>query len=93
MPQNAESTTTANAIPNEHNDPGLTQGPFWAVLKKLSIDDFKNTGQIPCARNSILSGIGGGALFGIMRLLHSGNVAFATQTALGSCCLIGVGAW
>ena len=37
MPQNAESTTTANTIPNEHNDSGLTQSSFWTVLKVRSL--------------------------------------------------------
>ncbi|CAG8461376.1 8446_t:CDS:2 [Ambispora leptoticha] len=42
--------TTTNTKPNE----AVT------VLKNLTLEDFKNIGKIPCARNSLLYGIGSG---------------------------------
>ncbi|KAG2174794.1 hypothetical protein INT43_005856 [Umbelopsis isabellina] len=74
------------------NEPSLSE-----ALKTVKIEDLKNVPQIPCARNSLLYGIGmyiirekhcGGAGFGAIRFLAKRSVPSAANWAVGSFCLI-----
>ncbi|GAB5586330.1 hypothetical protein Unana1_01230 [Umbelopsis nana] len=65
------------------NEPSITE-----ALKTVKIEDLKNVPQIPCARNSLLYGIGGGAGFGAIRFLTRRSVPSAANWAVGSFCAI-----
>ncbi|KAI8581392.1 hypothetical protein K450DRAFT_232836 [Umbelopsis ramanniana AG] len=65
------------------NEPSIKE-----ALKTVKIEDLKNIPQIPCARNSLLYGIGGGAGFGAIRFLARRSVPSAANWAVGSFCAI-----
>ncbi|CAM0140251.1 hypothetical protein VKS41_005940 [Umbelopsis sp. WA50703] len=67
------------------NEPSLSE-----ALKTVKIEDLKSVPQIPCARNSLLYGIGGGAGFGAIRFLAKRSVPSAANWAVGSFCLISI---
>ncbi|KAH0832079.1 hypothetical protein J3R83DRAFT_12987 [Lanmaoa asiatica] len=49
----------------------------WIAFKRISVvDDFQRLGEMPCARNSLLSGIASGAGVGFIRAMSAsmGNV-------------------
>ncbi|KDQ62623.1 hypothetical protein JAAARDRAFT_203715 [Jaapia argillacea MUCL 33604] len=74
-----------------------TTGSYWTDLKeavkRVSIfDDFQRIGEIPCARNSLLSGIASGAGIGVIRGMNTGLFA-ACNWAVGTFVIISIGTW
>ncbi|OCF41376.1 hypothetical protein I317_04767 [Kwoniella heveanensis CBS 569] len=56
-------------------------------------EDFENIGKIPCARNSLLYGIAGGAGIGAVRFLGSRRPWVAANWAVGSFIAIAAFQW
>ncbi|KAI0373672.1 hypothetical protein BV20DRAFT_1049620 [Pilatotrama ljubarskyi] len=74
-----------------------TTGSYWGDLKeafkRISVrDDLSHINEIPCARNSLLSGIASGVGIGIIRGM-SASVFVASNWAVGSFMLISLGTW
>ncbi|KAH7927778.1 hypothetical protein BV22DRAFT_1006240 [Leucogyrophana mollusca] len=68
-----------------------TTGNYWQ--DRVSIfDDFQRIGEIPCARNSLLSGIASGAGVGVIRAMSAGPFV-ASNWAVGTFMLISLGTW
>ncbi|KAK7690293.1 hypothetical protein QCA50_006950 [Cerrena zonata] len=73
-----------------------TTGSYWGDLKeafkRVSFDDFNKIGEIPCARNSLLSGIASGVGIGAVRAMSTSAFA-ASNWALGTFVVISLGTW
>ncbi|KAH9851700.1 hypothetical protein C2E23DRAFT_828776 [Lenzites betulinus] len=74
-----------------------TTGSYWTDLqeavKRISVrDDLARINEIPCARNSLLSGIASGVGIGVIRGM-SASVFVASNWAVGSFMLISLGTW
>ncbi|KAI0269794.1 hypothetical protein BC834DRAFT_863393 [Gloeopeniophorella convolvens] len=74
-----------------------TTGQYWAdvreAFKRLSpSEDLQRVGEIPCARNSLLSGIASGVGVGVIRGL-SVSVFAASNWAVGTFMLVSLGTW
>ncbi|EED79427.1 predicted protein [Postia placenta Mad-698-R] len=65
-----------------------TTGSYWSDVKEA----IKKIGEIPCARNSLLSGIASGAGVGVIRGMSAGPF-WASQWAVGTFVLISMGTW
>ncbi|KAI9164433.1 hypothetical protein H9P43_008284 [Blastocladiella emersonii ATCC 22665] len=63
------------------------------IVKKLTVDDFKNVGQYPCARSSLLYGIGTGFGAGVLRFAYKGQVLSASNYAVASFCAVSLVSW
>ncbi|KAF8842193.1 hypothetical protein BDN67DRAFT_926893 [Paxillus ammoniavirescens] len=68
-----------------------TTGDYWQDRISI-VDDFQRIGEIPCARNSLLSGIASGAGVGVIRAM-SANPFVASNWAVGTFMLISLGTW
>jgi len=74
-----------------------TTGSFWQdareAFKRISIaDDFQRLGEIPCARNSLMSGIASGVGVGVIRIMSAG-VLVGSHWAVGTFMLVSLGTW
>jgi len=74
-----------------------TTGNYWSdvreAFKRLSPrEDLERIGEIPCARNSLLSGIASGVGIGVVRGLSVGPFA-ASNWAMGTFMLVSLGTW
>jgi len=74
-----------------------TTGSYWGdvkeAVKRISFwDDLQKIGGIPCARNSLLSGIASGAGIGVIRGMSVGPFV-ACNWAVGTFTLISLGTW
>ncbi|RDX53558.1 hypothetical protein OH76DRAFT_1399481 [Lentinus brumalis] len=73
-----------------------TTGSRWGDLKeafkRISSDDLNKINEIPCARNSLLSGIASGVGIGVIRGLSS-SAFVASNWAMGTFVLISLGSW
>ncbi|KAF8258213.1 hypothetical protein EI94DRAFT_1623915 [Lactarius quietus] len=65
-----------------------TTGNYWSDVREA----FKRIGEIPCARNSLLSGIASGVGIGVVRGLSVGPFA-ASNWAMGTFMLVSLGTW
>ncbi|ORX37741.1 hypothetical protein BD324DRAFT_623102 [Kockovaella imperatae] len=77
---------------------GSRSGSSWSevgqALKTIRpVEDLKNVGSIPCGRDSLLYGIGGGVGIGCLRYLSSSNPRVAGNWAVGSFMLIAIYQW
>ncbi|WWD17977.1 hypothetical protein CI109_102423 [Kwoniella shandongensis] len=67
---------------------------FRAAMGRIRVvEDLENIGKIPCARNSLLYGIAGGAGVGAVRFLGSRRPWLAANWAVGSFIAIAVFQW
>ncbi|KAF2459388.1 hypothetical protein BDY21DRAFT_362135 [Lineolata rhizophorae] len=57
----------------------------WAVVRRLSWEDFKNVGRLPCARDAFLTGIGGA--------FAAGGAALVLKKPLWNSCNWAVGTY
>jgi len=65
----------------------------WVAFKRISIvDDFQRLGEVPCARNSLLSGIASGAGVGFIRAMNT-TPFVASNWAVGTFMVISLGTW
>ncbi|RPD62670.1 hypothetical protein L226DRAFT_532338 [Lentinus tigrinus ALCF2SS1-7] len=73
-----------------------TTGSRWGdvkeAFKRISSDDMNRINEIPCARNSLLSGIASGVGIGVIRGMSS-SVFVASNWAMGTFVLISLGSW
>ncbi|KAI0763589.1 hypothetical protein BD413DRAFT_581528 [Trametes elegans] len=74
-----------------------TTGNYWTdvkeAVKRISVrDDLSHINEIPCARNSLLSGIASGVGVGIIRGMST-SVFAASNWAVGTFMLISLGTW
>ncbi|OJA17226.1 hypothetical protein AZE42_00209 [Rhizopogon vesiculosus] len=74
-----------------------TTGHFWQdareAFKRISIaDDFQRLGEIPCARNSLMSGIASGVGVGVIRIMSAGFLV-GSHWAVGTFMLVSLGTW
>ncbi|CAO3630000.1 unnamed protein product [Cunninghamella blakesleeana] len=60
------------------------------ALKTVKVEDFKDIGKIPCARNSLLYGIGAAFGLGAIRFILKRSVPSAANWAVGSFCGVSV---
>ncbi|KAI0283936.1 hypothetical protein BGY98DRAFT_911224 [Russula aff. rugulosa BPL654] len=65
-----------------------TTGNYWADVREA----FKHIGEVPCARNSLLSGIASGVGVGVIRGL-SVHPLSASHWAVGTFMLVSLGTW
>ncbi|KAI9592794.1 hypothetical protein BDF19DRAFT_450132 [Syncephalis fuscata] len=54
---------------------------------------MRNIGKVPCARDSLLYGIGGGIAVGAGRFITSRKALTASNWAVGAFALISIGCW
>ncbi|ORZ38250.1 hypothetical protein BCR44DRAFT_34060 [Catenaria anguillulae PL171] len=92
-PTPADINTTSTSAPTPTPYPADANPGIWGVLKGLTTDDFKNIGQVPCARNSFLYGIGSGVGAGALRFAFKGHVLSASNWAVATFCLVSAGSW
>lgn len=72
---------------------GSYVGDMREAVKRISVwDDLQKIGDVPCARNSLLSGIASGAGIGVIRGMNAGPLV-ASNWAVGSFVLISLGTW
>ncbi|KAI0344430.1 hypothetical protein BDW22DRAFT_1354456 [Trametopsis cervina] len=73
---------------------GTLSGDVKEAVKRLSLDDFQHLGEIPCARNSLMSGIASGVGVGVIRSLTlRANRIGAFHWAFGTFTAISIGTW
>ncbi|KAI9217305.1 hypothetical protein BC828DRAFT_391510 [Blastocladiella britannica] len=65
----------------------------WDVIKSINLDDMKNIGQVPCARNSLLYGMGSGFGAGVLRFAYQGRVLSASNYAVAAFCSVSIISW
>ncbi|KAI0251969.1 hypothetical protein BJV78DRAFT_1125294 [Lactifluus subvellereus] len=65
-----------------------TTGNYWGDVREA----FKRIGEVPCARNSLLSGIASGVGVGVIRGLSVHPFA-ASNWAVGTFVLVSLGTW
>ncbi|KAF7980018.1 hypothetical protein HWV62_40132 [Athelia sp. TMB] len=61
---------------------------LWVAFTRVKEDDLSTIERIPCARNSLMSGIATGAGVGVIRALSA-----TCNWAVGSFMLVGAGTW
>ncbi|KAH9948894.1 hypothetical protein B0H21DRAFT_207582 [Amylocystis lapponica] len=72
---------------------GSYTGDVKEAVKRISVwDDLQKINEIPCARNSLLSGIASGAGIGVIRGMSAGPL-IASNWAVGTFMLISLGTW
>ncbi|KAI4864086.1 hypothetical protein F4820DRAFT_449397 [Hypoxylon rubiginosum] len=70
------------------SQPSITEG-----IQSIKPDDFLNVHQIPCARQSLLTGIGAGAAVGMGRFVAGGRIPKATNWAFWSFFIGSIAQW
>jgi len=66
---------------------------LWIASKRISVvDDFQRLPEMPCARNSLLSGIASGAGIGFIRAMNTSPFV-ASNWAVGTFMVISLGTW
>ncbi|KAH9969555.1 hypothetical protein BC827DRAFT_1160889 [Russula dissimulans] len=88
---------TTSAAPRRPIYQTETTGNYWAdvreAIKRVSpSEDLQRIGEIPCARNSLLSGIASGVGIGVIRGL-SVHPLTASHWAVGTFMLVSLGTW
>ncbi|KAG0169103.1 hypothetical protein DFQ28_002289 [Apophysomyces sp. BC1034] len=63
---------------------------FSDALKTVKLEDFKDVNRIPCARNSILYGMGAGLGLGSIRYIATSKVPSAANWAVGAFCGVSI---
>ncbi|KAI1761082.1 hypothetical protein GGR53DRAFT_469700 [Hypoxylon sp. FL1150] len=81
----AEGSTDGQKSPSQ---PSITEG-----IQSIKPNDFLNVHQIPCARQSLLTGIGAGAVVGMGRFVVGGRIPRAANWAFWSFFLGSIGQW
>ncbi|KAH9002541.1 hypothetical protein EDB86DRAFT_3073711 [Lactarius hatsudake] len=95
--QPSEDPGTTGSTPRRPIFQTETTGNFWSdvreAFKRLSPrEDLQRIGEIPCARNSLLSGIASGVGVGVIRGLSVRPFA-ASNWAMGTFMLVSLGTW
>ncbi|WVW82091.1 hypothetical protein I302_104096 [Kwoniella bestiolae CBS 10118] len=91
---NSPITPDAEPIRPDETLTGDTAADLKKALARIRpLEDFENIGKIPCARNSLLYGIAGGAGLGAVRFLGSRKPWVAANWAVGSFILISGFQW
>ncbi|KAI9316996.1 hypothetical protein BX666DRAFT_2027070 [Dichotomocladium elegans] len=67
---------------NNHNEKPTVTDAF----KTIKLEDFKDVGKIPCARNSLLYGMGAGLGLGSIRFFVKRSVPSAANWAVAAFC-------
>ncbi|KAI0822050.1 hypothetical protein BC628DRAFT_1392128 [Trametes gibbosa] len=96
-PNNSISGAASSSSPKRIVYQVETTGSYWSdfkeAVKRISVrDDLAHINEIPCARNSLLSGIASGVGIGVIRGM-SASVFVASNWAVGSFMLISLGTW
>ncbi|KAF7722579.1 hypothetical protein EC973_002932 [Apophysomyces ossiformis] len=63
---------------------------FTDALKTVKMEDFKDLNRIPCARNSLLYGMGAGLGLGSIRYIATSKVPSAANWAVGAFCGVSI---
>jgi len=97
MDPNSAAESSTSSSPKKVVFETDTTGSYWSdvkeATKRISFwDDLQKIGEIPCARNSLLSGIASGAGVGVIRGLSAGPLV-ASNWAVGTFMLISMGTW
>ncbi|OCH90926.1 hypothetical protein OBBRIDRAFT_729818 [Obba rivulosa] len=89
-PSSPPSTDPASSSPPKKRFAYQTEttGSYWEDVKEA----WRKINEIPCARNSLLSGIASGAGVGVIRGMSAGAFA-ASNWAVGTFMLISLGTW
>ncbi|KAI9428314.1 hypothetical protein H4582DRAFT_1922959 [Lactarius indigo] len=95
--QPSEDPGTISSAPRRPIFQTETTGNYWSdvreAFKRLSPrEDLQRIGEIPCARNSLLSGIASGVGVGVIRGLSVHPFA-ASNWAMGTFMLVSLGTW
>ncbi|KAI9465529.1 hypothetical protein BJY52DRAFT_1244516 [Lactarius psammicola] len=95
--QPSEDPGTTSSTPRRPIFQTETTGDYWSdvreAFKRLSPrEDLQRVGEIPCARNSLLSGIASGVGVGVIRGLSVRPFA-ASNWAMGTFMLVSLGTW
>ncbi|KAH9065455.1 hypothetical protein EDB87DRAFT_1595954 [Lactarius vividus] len=95
--QPSEDPGTTSLTPRRPIFQTETTGNYWSdvheAFKRLSPrEDLQRIGEIPCARNSLLSGIASGVGVGVIRGLSVRPFA-ASNWAMGTFMLVSLGTW
>ncbi|EKD00668.1 hypothetical protein A1Q2_05028 [Trichosporon asahii var. asahii CBS 8904] len=81
-------------LPPDERRTGNIFKDSWTAIKRIRpVEDFKNLGNIPCVRNSLLYGIGTGVGIGAVRFLGTRVVSSASNWAVFSFCAVSLGSW
>ncbi|KAH8998619.1 hypothetical protein EDB92DRAFT_1933018 [Lactarius akahatsu] len=84
----SEDPGTTSSTPRRPIFQTETTGNYWSDVREA----FKRIGEIPCARNSLLSGIASGVGVGVIRGLSVRPFA-ASNWAMGTFMLVSLGTW
>ncbi|WVF70777.1 hypothetical protein IAT40_005571 [Kwoniella sp. CBS 6097] len=91
---NSPITPDAQPRSADENLSGNSLDDLKTALRRIRPkEDFENIGKIPCARNSLLYGIAGGAGIGAVRFLGSRRPWIAANWAVGSFIAIAAFQW
>ncbi|ORY98481.1 hypothetical protein BCR43DRAFT_487605 [Syncephalastrum racemosum] len=71
---------------NDDHNQSKQEPSFGEAVKTIRADDFKHIGKIPCARNSLLYGIGAAFGMGGIRFIMKRAVPTAANWAVASFC-------
>ncbi|KAL1916136.1 uncharacterized protein VTP21DRAFT_6140 [Calcarisporiella thermophila] len=82
-PRSADASTSGQNKPSSLTD----------AVKTISLSDFQNIGRMPCARSSLLYGIGSGFGVGGIHYLLRGNLRRACNWSVGAFCLVSIASW
>ncbi|KAI1794942.1 hypothetical protein LXA43DRAFT_1058918 [Ganoderma leucocontextum] len=88
-----ETPSQSKRIVYQVETTGSWWGDFKEAFQRISPrDDLNRINEIPCARNSLLSGIASGVGIGFIRGMSS-SVFVASNWAVGTFALISLGTW
>ncbi|KAI0699919.1 hypothetical protein C8T65DRAFT_658584 [Cerioporus squamosus] len=91
-PTSESSPSPSKRLVYQVETTGSPWGDVKEAFKRISSDDLNKINEIPCARNSLLSGIASGVGIGVIRGLSS-SAFVASNWAMGTFVLISLGSW
>ncbi|EFX03343.1 hypothetical protein CMQ_5393 [Grosmannia clavigera kw1407] len=83
-------TQTTPKAPSEQNQQEQIAISVSEAVKTIKPADFLQVYQYPCARQGFMTGIGGGAVVGMLRYILGANIPKATNWAVGMFALGGI---
>ncbi|KAI5119950.1 hypothetical protein M0805_002139 [Coniferiporia weirii] len=91
-PPPTDEEGTKPVVKEQPHSTGNKWTDFKLAAQRISLDDFRHIGEIPCARNSLLMGIGAGAGIGFVRGFNS-KPFVAANWAMATFFAVSIGAW
>ncbi|ORX43853.1 hypothetical protein DM01DRAFT_1387022 [Hesseltinella vesiculosa] len=71
---------------NDHQGDVHSKADYVDALKSVKLEELKDIGKIPCARTSLLYGIGAGFGIAALRFITKRNIKSSSNWAVGTFC-------